>query len=120
MRGRSFVGAAVAFGALATGSAALAQVANYGFLRNTPISRFNEQDFKLYRAAVTQALVAPELGVPVTWRNDRSGSEGSVTAREGERPGCRVVVMENRHKALSARSEQQLCKVDGKWKATAG
>lgn len=95
-----------------------AQVANYGFMKNTPISRFNEQDFKLYRKAVEQALTAPELGTPVAWKNDKSGSEGTVTPREGARPACRVVVIENRHKALSARSEQQLCKIDGRWKAT--
>jgi len=90
---------------------------NYGFLRNTPVARFDATDMRLYTDAAKRALEAPELGQPVSWKNDKTGSEGIVTATTGSREGCRTLTVENRHKMLFARGEHHVCRVDGRWKA---
>lgn len=97
--------------------ATIASAQNYGFLRNTPVARFDATDMRLYTNAAKRALEAPELGQPVPWKNEKTGSEGSVTAAAGLREGCRTLTVENRHKMLSARGQHHVCQIDGQWKA---
>lgn len=101
----------------ALGAAATVHAQGLRFLHNTPISRFNDADMRLYTAAASQALQAPEPGEPVRWKNEKTGSEGTVTASPGTREGCRRLLVENRHKQLSSKGEHHVCKIDGQWKA---
>lgn len=97
--------------------ATTASAQNYSFLRNTPISHFNAADMRLYTDAARRALEAPELGLPVRWKNEKSGSQGSVTATAGTREGCRTLTVETGHKTLTARNGHHVCRVEGQWKA---
>jgi surface antigen len=110
---------ALAWLMLATGASlsapALAQ--NYGFMRDTPVSRFNKEDMRLHNQAAQAALDAPELGKPVAWNNSKSGNSGSATATASKRDGCRMLTVETKASIGSARNEFHLCKIDGKWKA---
>ena len=103
--------------ACALGATAGAHAQGLRFLHNTPISRFNDADLRLYTAAASKALEAPEPGEPVRWKNEKTGSEGTVTASPGAREGCRRLVVENRHKQLFAKGEHHVCNVGGQWKA---
>ncbi|RZT95176.1 RT0821/Lpp0805 family surface protein [Rivibacter subsaxonicus] len=93
----------------------LAVAGNYSFMADTPISRFNDADRALYKAAIDKALTTDALGQPVEWKNDKTGSSGSVTpkAADGE---CRLLAVSTRHAALHNEGEHKLCRVNGKWK----
>jgi surface antigen len=90
---------------------------NYGFMRDTPVSRFNKEDMRLHNQAAQTALDAPDLGKPVAWSNPKSGNSGSATAAASKREGCRMLTVETKASIGSAKNEFHLCKIDGKWKA---
>lgn len=90
---------------------------NYGFMRDTPVSRFDKEDMRLHNQAAQAALDAPDLGKPVAWRNPKSGNSGSATATASKREGCRLLSVETKASIGSAKNEFHLCKIDGKWKA---
>jgi surface antigen len=90
---------------------------NYGFLRDSPASRFNQEDMRLHADAAKQALDAPELGKTVSWSNAATGNSGSATATAGQKEGCRALTVESKSTIGTAKNDYHLCKVDGKWKA---
>jgi surface antigen len=93
--------------------------AGLGFLAETPMSRFNEEDLKLMNGAVEQALASAELGAPVRWTNGRTSSSGEVTVlRAFERGGrpCRDLRVVNRHRTLEASGIYVLCRDGEGWK----
>lgn len=90
---------------------------NYGFMRDTPISRFDKEDMRLHNQAAQAALDAPDLGKPFAWRNPKSGNSGSATATASQREGCRKLTVETKASIGSAKNEFHLCKVEGKWRA---
>lgn len=104
--------------ALLLGSAA-AGAAGFGFLAETPMGKFNEDDLKLMNGAIDKALAASEMGTRIRWGNDRTGSSGEVTPQRAfaskGRP-CRDLKVLNRHKSLEASGVYTLCREDGGWK----
>jgi surface antigen len=99
--------------------ATTAQASGLGFMARGPMARFNSADMKLLNGAVEQARSAPELGTPVEWANDQSGSSGSVTpVRTFEERGmtCRDLRVVNRHRQLESSGVFAMCqRKDGTW-----
>ena len=93
-----------------------ATAGNYSFMADAPITRFNDQDKAMYKAAIDQALAGDGQGQPVDWKNDKTGSSGSVTARATDKPDCRLLALSTRHAGLRNEAEHRVCKVGGKWK----
>jgi surface antigen len=115
--GRRLHGWILAGAWLACGGAA-AQV-GLGFLAETPMARFNDDDIRLMNGAIDKALAAVELGTPVRWANEATSSSGEVTAeRAFERMGrpCRDLRVVNRHRRLENSGVYTLCREDGQWK----
>lgn len=110
-------GLAIAIALLAgpgTGAAA-----GFGFLADSPVGKFNEDDLKLMNGAIDKALAASEVGARTRWVNEKTGSSGEVTPqRTFERNGraCRDVKIVNRHKMLEASGVYTMCREDGQWK----
>jgi surface antigen len=104
--------------ALIAGSGAAA-AAGLGFLAETPLSRFDEEDLKLMNSAVEQALASAKLGAPVRWANGKTASSGEVTPQRafdrGGRP-CRDLRVVNRHRRLEASGVYTMCRDDGQWR----
>lgn len=96
-----------------------AAAAGFGFLADSPIGKFNEDDLKLMNGAIDKALAGNELGVRTSWVNEKTGSSGEVTPQRAfERGGraCREVKIINRHKMLEASGVYTMCREDGQWK----
>jgi hypothetical protein len=93
-----------------------AAAGNYSFMADAPITRFNAQDKAMYKAAIDAALAGDAQGQPVDWKNDKTGSSGSVTARATERPDCRLLALSTRHAGMRNEAEHRVCKVGDKWK----
>jgi surface antigen len=101
------------------GGSGAAAAAGYGFLAESPMGRFNEDDLKLMNGAIAEALAAKAIGTPVRWANDRTRSSGEVTpARSFESQGrpCRDLRVVNRHRTLEASGLYTLCRDNGDWK----
>jgi len=110
---RALVAGALLFGGAAAGAA------GFGFLAETPMGRFNEDDLKLMNGAIDKALAASEMGTRIRWGNERTGSSGEVTpqrAFESKGRPCRDLRVLNRHKSLEASGVYTLCREDGGWK----
>jgi len=113
---RSLLGFTVA-AALLTGSG-MAAAAGFGFLAESPMGRFNEDDLKLMNGAIERALAAAELGTPVGWANERTASSGEVTpqkAFENRGRPCRDLRVVNRHRRLESAGVYTMCREDGQW-----
>jgi surface antigen len=112
LRLRRMIATALLVGSGAAGAAGL------GFLAETPLSRFNEEDLKLMNGAVEQALASAKLGAPVRWANGKNSSSGEVTPQRaferGGRP-CRDLRVVNRHRRLEASGVYTMCREDGHW-----
>ena len=96
-----------------------AMAINLRFLRNTPISRFNEQDNQLLQAAFVKAMNEEPDGSQVEWRNDRTGAGGTITPTGSfERQGakCRKAQFTTYYKTLNGGGEYSFCQnAQGTW-----
>ena len=107
--GRSLQRLAIAAVLLAAGGAAGA--AGFGFLADSPMGKFNEDDLKLMNTV--------EIGTPVRWANDKTSSSGEVAAQRAFELGgraCRDLKVVNRHRQLEASGIYTMCREDGQWK----
>jgi surface antigen len=96
-----------------------ATAAVYGFLDQGAVRYFNTEDTQLMSATIDAVLEAPADGEARTWRNENTGSHGSVTAlrsfRKNDMP-CRRIEIRNHARGTDDRSIADLCRVDGAWK----
>jgi surface antigen len=110
----------VAAALVVAGGTALA--AGLGFLADSPVSRFNEEDLRLMNGAVDRALASAELGMPLRWANSVTSSSGEVTPQRafdrGGRP-CRELKVVNRHRALEDSGIYVLCRDGESWTPSA-
>lgn len=94
--------------------------ANMTFLDNSPMSRFNEQDNKMLRAAFQKAMNEGDDGATVEWKNEKTTSGGTITPIESfERKGakCRKAKVTTEHKLLKGEGLYSFCKSSqGTWK----
>ena len=98
---------------------------NLGFLRNTPLQSFNEQDRALLREAMAEVLNSSDPTASRTWKNDATGSGGTIQslARFDTADGreCRQLHMQNRRtRGESDALTMSVCRDDnGEWRADA-
>lgn len=99
--------------ALATAAWAAGTGGNYGWLSDTPVSKFNKDDKKLMREAAAEVIGA-QPGFTRSWENPATGNGGTLTllavfeAPDG-RP-CRQLRVQNHAKGLSGDSKVSICK----------
>jgi surface antigen len=88
-------------------------------LKNTPGSKFNDADIALMRARVVEALKSDKEGEVLEWKNDKTGSSGSVVPMNRlswNGMDCRRLRIANAHADLKAQGVYKFCDKDGKWK----
>jgi surface antigen len=103
---------------LATLAAGAASASGFGFLAETPMSRFNGDDMKMMNAAIERALESSDFGTQVAWANDGTRSSGEVTPlRAFDRQGrpCRELRVVNRNRALENSGVYTMCRENGRW-----
>lgn len=94
----------------------------WNWLKDTPVARFNDDDWALLKSTGTELLDNGQKGDLVEWRNDESGNYGIIKIVEsGEHEGkpCHRVSFFNAAPdyGLSGRAVHTLCKQeDGVWK----
>lgn len=96
-----------------------AAAAGFGFLSESPMGRFNDEDLRLMNESIDKALQAGEMGTPVRWANAQTSSSGEVTpqrAFESRGRPCRDLRVVNRHRTLEASGIYTLCRDNGNWK----
>lgn len=87
---------------------------NMGFLTKTPIASFDAQDIALMREAGKVALDTLPPGESKSWRNAKSGSEGSITvAKAYEGAGgipCKRISVFNKARGIEGDTRYNYCK----------
>lgn len=107
------------FALVAIVSAALVMPAhafNTQFLNNTPLSKMNNEDVRLFKVAVHAALDDDADGAVRVWNNNKTRAGGEITPlRTFEERGetCRELEIANSAGGLSNRSRATLCHVPG-------
>ena len=89
---------------------------NTQFLNNTPLSKMNNEDVTLFKAAVHAALDEDADGTVRVWSNNKTRAGGEITPlRTFEDRGetCRELEIANSAGGLSNRSLATLCHVQG-------
>lgn len=65
-------------------------------IQNTPAKSFNSSDWKLLRASVEQALDNPDIALPLSWHNQKTGNSGShvvLTSETQQGQSCRTIAV---------------------------
>jgi surface antigen len=98
-------------------STVLAQ--NTMFLRKSPIAHLNEDDRKILRETIDQALESPD-GTVIDWSNETTGSGGRVKILDTDESGgtvCRNIRARNQARGRQADGIYRLCKDEnGVWR----
>jgi surface antigen len=88
--------------------------------KDTVIAKFNAEDTRLMLDRIDTALKSGQEGVPLAWRNDKSGASGTATPLNRLRWNaldCRRVRVINRHGSMTGESVYRFCeKPKGEWK----
>lgn len=88
--------------------------------KDTVITKFNAEDTRLMLASIDTVLKTGQEGVPLAWRNDKSGASGTATPLNRLRWNgldCRRVDITNRHGSMTGQSVYRFCeKPKGEWK----
>jgi len=102
---------------LAAGGAAAA--AGFGFLADTPVGRFNDEDLRRMNAAIDRALAAGDPKAVERWSNDQTGSSGEVSTQRAfthDGQPCRDLRVVNRHRRQENSGIYTLCRAGTDWK----
>jgi surface antigen len=91
------------------------------FLRESPLSRFTEQDFEILRNAANVVLGSSELGAAQEWSNDASGNSGRITALQQftatDGRLCKRLTLDARSSQFDGSWTYTVCRgADGDWK----
>jgi hypothetical protein len=96
------------------------QASNYGFLNESAVSNFTQEDTALFMAAQNTALNKTPNGLKVSWKNPKSGAYGfmipSAAPTQNGKP-CRKLLIFNNANGLSGQSTFKFCKINKTWKA---
>jgi hypothetical protein len=92
-----------------------------GFLKQTPLSSFTDQDFELMKAAASAVLSSTEPGTAKSWTDSANGNGGTIklvssfSAADGR--NCRRLRIENHAKGMSGVYTTNVCQAEhGPWK----
>ena len=105
----------------ATCTGALAFGGNLGFLKDAPITRFNDEDREMFQTNLTEALETDAGGHVRRWDNPKTGSSGEIAILKrfthADKP-CRNVRWTNRTRNYpDATTQTVMCKEsDGQWR----
>jgi surface antigen len=109
---------------LAVAATTVGAQGNLGFLKNTPMAYFNDDDVKLMRATTAEVLKSSTDGTRKEWENPATGNGGAVTllmrfsAPDGRQ--CNQIRVETHAKTMENASTMSVCKTaDGRWQADA-
>ncbi len=109
---------------LAVAATTVGAQGNLGFLKNTPMAYFNDDDVKLMRATTAEVLKSSNDGTRKEWENPATGNGGAVTllmrfsAPDGRQ--CNQIRVETHAKTMENASTMSVCKTaDGRWQADA-
>ena len=115
---RALGAAVVVAGVLVAGAAGAAS--QLGFLRESPITRFDDRDFELLQAAALEALNSRERQATRSWRNELTGHYGTVTVLgsfKHDGRTCRRLQVQNRAGRLEGEARYSVCRSDtGEWR----
>jgi surface antigen len=117
---KSFAAPLLITAILAAPLTAAAQGGDLLFLRNSPATRFNADDFRMLRATLDKALAGPAEGPALEWKNDKTGAGGTVTPAGGDDAAasgaCRRLRIANRFRHRRDQGVYTFCKGNtGKW-----
>jgi len=91
-----------------------AGVSGLGFLRNTPLAYFRQQDFDKMMASVREVLDSTDPAAKRTWANAKTGASGSVesvgqfTATDGA--PCKRLRVRDQVKNLQGEMRYTVCR----------
>jgi surface antigen len=98
---------------------AMAQ-SEFGFLKQSPVSFFNDHDFDLMKAAATEVLGGGGVGTAKSWRDPDNGNSGSIkllaafSSADGR--SCKRLRIENHAKGMSGVYTTNVCRSEsGPW-----
>jgi surface antigen len=96
---------------------ASANAVNMTFLKDTPMTRFNAEDYKILKSAVEKTLNEGADGASVDWRNEKTSAEGTITpikSYEASGAKCRDVRIANRYAGLNNEGTYTFCRTADK------
>ncbi len=92
-----------------------AAAVNFGFMKNSPISRFDDMDLEIFQSTVISALDNAGDGQVVNWENPDSGFTGQVFMLSTDDSGsqvCRQIRIVNVAGNLNSNLHYNACKDD--------
>jgi len=98
---------------------AAAQSQLYGATKGTPSELFDDEDRRLFRAAIKKALDEAPVDEVVRWENPKTESHGEVkvlSTFEWKKAPCRKLRVSNQARTRKATNDFNLCRVGEKWK----
>jgi surface antigen len=97
-----------------------ALAANYGFLKDAPISSFTDEDVSMMMKAADDALNDATPHAKREWKNPATGNSGQLEVLKSfqlaDGTSCRTLRVFSKAKTAENRSTHALCKsADGTW-----
>lgn len=88
-----------------------------GFMKNSPIAYFKEEDFKLMREAIEAALQSEEPNAARAWENAATGNSGTIQVlksyQSDDGRDCKQVRIDNMAKKAKGSSKPNICREPG-------
>lgn len=92
---------------------------NYGFMSNSAMSYFTQEDWQIFNKTQANALNRGKNGVKMAWSNPKSGSHGymipsDAPAQNGMK--CRKITFYNTANQINGEGRYLFCKMNNTWK----
>jgi surface antigen len=88
-----------------------------GFMKNSPVAYFKEDDFKLMREAITAVLESEEPNASRTWENSATGNSGKIQVLKSfqseDGRDCKQIRIDNKAKKAKGSSKPNICREPG-------
>ncbi len=94
-----------------------ALASNYGFLNNTAMTYFTQQDWQLFNKAQRMALGSRD-GVRIQWKNPQSGSYGYIVPSNTTRHNgttCRDLTFVTTANLVNGQATERFCRNGNQW-----
>lgn len=92
---------------------------NYGFLSNSAMSYFTQEDWHIFNKTQMDALNRGKDGVKVNWKNSKSGSYGYMIPSAAPKQNgmvCRYLAFYNTANQIKGEGTYKFCKLNNQWK----
>jgi surface antigen len=105
---------------LSSCSLVLEAQSNLAFLKDAPAGQFNQKDWSLLQAAISEALADEGERTPKAWRNEDNGHSGTVTTVKkytSDGKSCRQLQFDSEAGGHKGRQQFKAChEADGVWR----